>query len=56
MKVLRRIVLVCSFSLTMFAQRESLLIGPGNLAHVQVFDTPDLDETARVNDAGELPL
>ncbi len=56
MKVLRRIVLVCSFSLTMFAQRESLLIGPGDLAHVQVFDTPDLDETARVNDAGELPL
>lgn len=35
---------------------ESLLIGPGDLVHVQVFDTPELEEHARVTDAGTLPL
>lgn len=35
---------------------ESLLIGPGDLLHVQVFDTPELEEHGRVTDAGELPL
>lgn len=37
-------------------QPESLLIGPGDLLHVQVFDTPELEQHARVTDAGELPL
>lgn len=36
--------------------QESLLIGPGDLLHVQVLDTPDLEEHARVTDAGKLPL
>jgi polysaccharide export outer membrane protein len=36
--------------------KESLLIGPGDLLHIQVFDTPELEEHARVTDAGELPL
>jgi polysaccharide export outer membrane protein len=35
---------------------ESLLIGPGDILHVQVFDTPELEQHGRVNDAGELPL
>jgi polysaccharide export outer membrane protein len=35
---------------------ESLLIGPGDMLHVQVFDTPELEQHARVTDAGELPL
>jgi polysaccharide export outer membrane protein len=35
---------------------ESLLIGPGDLLHVLVFDTPELEEHARVTDAGGLPL
>jgi len=35
---------------------ESLLIGPGDFLHVQVFDTPELEQHARVTDAGELPL
>lgn len=39
-----------------FAQRETLLIGPGDLLQVKVLDTPTLDETARVSDTGELPL
>lgn len=36
--------------------KESLLIGPGDVLHVQVFDTPELEEHARVTDRGELPL
>ncbi len=36
--------------------QESLLIGPGDMLHVQVFDTPELEQHARVTDAGELPL
>lgn len=35
---------------------ETLLIGPGDLLHVQVFDTPELEQHARVTDAGELPI
>lgn len=35
---------------------ESLLIGPGDLLHIQVFDTPELEQHARVTDAGALPL
>jgi polysaccharide export outer membrane protein len=38
------------------AQTESLLIGPGDEVKVQVYDTPELDEIARVTDRGELPL
>lgn len=39
-----------------YAQKESLLIGPGDLLHVQVFDTPELEQHARVTDRGDLPL
>jgi polysaccharide export outer membrane protein len=35
---------------------ESLLIGPGDLLHVQVFDNPDMEQHVRVTDSGELPL
>lgn len=38
------------------ATRESLLIGPGDLLHVQVADTPEMDQHARVTDAGEVPV
>jgi polysaccharide export outer membrane protein len=38
------------------AQKESLLIGPGDLLRVQVLETPELEENALVTDAGELPL
>jgi polysaccharide export outer membrane protein len=39
-----------------YAQKESLLIGPGDMLHVQVFDTPELEQHARVTDTGDLPL
>jgi polysaccharide export outer membrane protein len=38
------------------AQKESLLIAPGDELHVQVFDTPEMDQTPRVTDAGEIPI
>lgn len=39
-----------------FAQKESLLIGPGDELKVQVFDTPEMNQTVRVTDSGEVPL
>jgi polysaccharide export outer membrane protein len=38
------------------AQRESLLIGPGDQLHVVVFDTDEMDQHPRVTDAGTIPL
>ena len=35
---------------------ETLLIGPGDVVHVQILDTPELDQHPRVTDAGEIPL
>ncbi len=58
MKCLSRgLCLLILLAPTLKAQdKESLLIGPGDTLHVQVFDTPELDEHARVTDSGELPL
>ncbi len=36
--------------------QESLLIGPGDQIHVQVLDTPELEQHPRVTDSGEIPL
>ncbi len=36
--------------------QESLPIGPGDLLHVTVFDTPEMDQHTRVNDNGNLHL
>jgi polysaccharide export outer membrane protein len=38
------------------AQHESLLIGPGDLLHLQVYDTPEMEQRARVTDAGNIPF
>lgn len=38
------------------APTNSLVIGPGDLLHVHVFDAPDLEQTARVEDSGQVPL
>jgi polysaccharide export outer membrane protein len=39
-----------------FAQKESLLVGPGDLVHVLVYDTPEMEQVVRVNDAGVIAL
>jgi polysaccharide export outer membrane protein len=38
------------------AQNESLLIGPGDLLRLQVYDTPEMEQRARVTDAGTIPF
>jgi polysaccharide export outer membrane protein len=38
------------------SRSESLLIGPGDLLNVQVFDTPELAQSPRVTDAGTAPF
>jgi polysaccharide biosynthesis/export protein len=38
------------------AQNETLLIGPGDLLHLQVYDTPEMEQRARVTDAGNIPF
>ena len=36
--------------------QETLLIAPGDLLHIQVADTPEMDEDARVTDQGMVPI
>jgi polysaccharide biosynthesis/export protein len=54
--------LLCLFILLSFlsplgiSAQESLLIGPGDQLRISVFETPQLDEVARVTDNGEIPL
>ncbi len=38
------------------AAQETLLIGAGDQIHVQVFDTPEMEQHPRVTDAGTVPL
>jgi polysaccharide export outer membrane protein len=38
------------------AQPNSLIIGPGDTLVVHILDTPELDQTARVEDSGHVPL
>lgn len=37
-------------------EKESLLIGPGDILNIKVFETPEMDQQARVTDSGEIPL
>jgi polysaccharide biosynthesis/export protein len=37
-------------------QKETLLIGSGDLLHLQVYDTPEMEQRARVTDAGNIPF
>jgi polysaccharide export outer membrane protein len=38
------------------SQTESLLIGPGDMLHIQVCDTPQFDQHAQVDDEGQIRL
>jgi polysaccharide biosynthesis/export protein len=38
------------------AQKESLLIGPGDLLHLLVYDTPEMELHVRVTDSGNIPF
>jgi len=54
--MLKFVILACCLTSAAVAQKESMLIGPGDEIEVQVFDTPDLNQTARVTDSGDFPL
>jgi len=41
---------------TALGQKETLLIGPGDLIQVDVLDTPEMEQQARVTDDGKVPL
>jgi polysaccharide export outer membrane protein len=49
------LLILCSFAALVSGQ-ESLVIGAGDQIHVQVFDTPEMDQHPRVTDAGTVPL
>jgi polysaccharide export outer membrane protein len=55
-KLLLAISTVFAAGILCNAQPESLLIGPGDLIHVQVIDTPEMEQHVRVTDAGTVPL
>lgn len=56
LKICASTLLIAAVSVAAAQQSESLLIGPGDMLHVQVFDTPELDQHVRVTDAGEITL
>lgn len=43
-------------TVTAAQSKESLLINPGDLVRIQVFDTPEMDQQVRVTDAGLISL
>src|SRR5271156_3434572 len=51
-------ILLLSLVLTsgLAAQNETLLIGPGDLLHLFVYDTPEMEQKVRVTDAGKIPF
>src|SRR5258708_1966472 len=59
---MRRVMLVFAVVAMMLtvrpvaAQKESLLIGPGDLIQVDVLDTPEMEQQVRVTDDGSAPL
>ena len=60
MKSFRWLMFMMAFAVTCHGQtptaKESLLIGPGDQLHVQVFDTPEFEQHVRVTDSGDVPL
>ncbi len=48
-------LLVCPVA-SAIAQKESLLIGPGDMVQVNVADTPEMEQQTRVMDTGAIPL
>jgi polysaccharide export outer membrane protein len=51
------LLLIClALTSGLTAQKETLLIGPGDLLHLLVYDTPEMEQRARVTDAGNIPF
>src|SRR5580692_1535850 len=52
----KSLLILFAISIGSPSQNESLLIGPGDLLHLQVYDTPEMEQRARVTDAGTIPF
>jgi len=50
------LILLTCFACGHSSAQESLLIGPGDQLHIQVLDTPELEQRPRVTDSGDIPL
>ena len=50
------LLVMSALTLPCLAQKESLLIGPGDLIQMDVMDTPEMEQQVRVNDNGAAPL
>src|ERR1700677_4165308 len=50
------VLLIASVVCASASAQESLLIGPGDQLHIQIQDTPELEQHPRVTDSGEIPL
>jgi len=50
------LLLLLGVATSSLAQKESLLIGPGDVLHIQVYDTPEMEQRARVTDGGDIPV
>jgi polysaccharide export outer membrane protein len=50
------LLLPLALTSSLVAQKETLLIGPGDLLHFLVYDTPEMEQRARVTDAGQIPF
>jgi polysaccharide biosynthesis/export protein len=56
MRAFRSVLILFCCAGSCLAQTESLTIGPGDLLHVKVLEAPELEQAARVSDAGALTL
>lgn len=56
MRAIQGFLLLLICATCCFAQTESLTIGRGDLLHVKVLEAPELEQSARVTDAGMVPL
>jgi polysaccharide export outer membrane protein len=56
LRVIGLALLASMGTLTFADTPETLLIGPGDTLHVQVLNTPELEQHPRVTDAGDVPL
>ncbi len=55
-KLIIALLLLGALVLSCAAETESMLIGPGDLLQVEVFDTPEMTQQVRVTDAGTVRL
>jgi polysaccharide biosynthesis/export protein len=56
MRAVKSLVFLFCCAACCCAQTESLTIGPGDLLHLKVLEAPELEQSARVTDAGALTL